>query len=129
MLVQSWISHIMVPLFASRRIAYIRTVLSALGVVAFFMSLVFGILAANTFHRYHPDEPTPRPWSRRKHKEGYDLHCISAFAEWGLAIFHMLFILTFSRDFEKIRCELTVVPLVGHLDQSPVWSSQDSLEA
>lgn len=36
MVCQSWISHLMVPLFASRRVAHIRSVLAGVGVIAFF---------------------------------------------------------------------------------------------
>jgi hypothetical protein len=37
MIIQAYISHIMVPLFASRRVAYIRSVYAGLGVILFFM--------------------------------------------------------------------------------------------
>lgn len=36
MILQAIISHLMVPLFASRRVAYIRSVYAGLSVVAFF---------------------------------------------------------------------------------------------
>ncbi|KAI6216031.1 hypothetical protein M3Y94_00455600 [Aphelenchoides besseyi] len=128
MIGQTWISHLMYPLFAGRRIAYIRSAISAVSILAFFTALIFGILAANRFHKSHPDEPTPRPWNHRKHQEGYELHCISAIAEWTLAIMHTLFLLSFSRDFEKIRCEFNVLPLVNHLDSSPIWGSETDLQ-
>lgn len=48
-------------------------------------------------------------------------------AEWALALLNMAYILSFSRDFEKIRVDLRVNPLVGHLDQSPIWRSESDL--
>ncbi|KAI6233919.1 DNA damage-regulated autophagy modulator protein 1 [Aphelenchoides fujianensis] len=128
MLIQSWISHLMCPLFAGRRVAYIRSVIAAISVLAFFTALIFGILAANRFHKFHPDQPTPRPWNHLKHKEGYELHCISALAEWTLALLHTGFLLSYSRDFETIRCTMSVQPLARHLDDSPDWGSQSDLQ-
>jgi len=129
MILHAVISHMMVPLFASRRAAYIRSVYAGIGFVAFFTALVFGILASNKFHSYHPDAPTPRPWSRKTSAEGYELHCISAVAEWCLAIINTLYLLSYSRDFETIQVKLSVNPLVGHLDQSPDWNSESNFES
>ncbi|KAI1731977.1 frag1/DRAM/Sfk1 family domain-containing protein [Ditylenchus destructor] len=124
MLSQTWVSYRMYPLFAGMRIAKIRAVISVASTVMFVLALGFGITAANTFHRHFPDLPTPRPWSHKLvPMPGYDLHCISAAAEWTLAILNMCFLLSFSREFEKIRCQLGVQPLVSHLDQSPLWAS------
>ncbi|VDM22680.1 unnamed protein product [Wuchereria bancrofti] len=39
----------------------------------------------------------------------------------------MNFLCSFSRDFEKLRVELTVQPLVSHLDHSPLWRSATDL--
>uniref|UniRef100_A0A914RTT8 CWH43-like N-terminal domain-containing protein n=1 Tax=Parascaris equorum TaxID=6256 RepID=A0A914RTT8_PAREQ len=58
---------------------------------------------------------------------GYELHCISAMAEWLLAVCNVAFLLSYSRDFEKIQVELGVQPLVAHLDQSPLWRSAADL--
>ncbi|KAI6177376.1 hypothetical protein M3Y97_00900300 [Aphelenchoides bicaudatus] len=143
MLCHAGLSHLMVPLFASRRVAHIRTVLSVVGIFAFFTcefskttlftaktcfsAFTCGILASNEFHKYHPDLPTPRPWTRKNPHEGFKLHCVSAGAEWTLAVINVLFFLSYSRDFEKIQVKLTVNPLVGHLDMSPQWSSESNL--
>ncbi|CAD5216012.1 unnamed protein product [Bursaphelenchus okinawaensis] len=127
MILQSIISHIMCPLFAGRRAANVRSVLAIVSVIAFFVAVYYGVAAVNMFHKFHPDLPTPRPWSRKQMHEGYELHCVSAIAEWTLALMNMAFILSFSRDFEKIRVDLRVNPLVGHLDQSPIWRSESDL--
>lgn len=130
MLGQSWISYRMHPLFAGKRIAHIRAVLAVISTICFFIAFGFGMLAASTFHRYYPDLPTPRPWTHKLvPMPGYNLHCISAVAEWSLAILHMGFLLSFSREFEKIRVQLGVQPLVSHLDQSPLWNSIADLTA
>jgi len=39
----------------------------------------------------------------------------------------MAFLLSYSREFEKIRVEFGVQPLVTHLDQSPAWQSTNDL--
>uniref|UniRef100_A0A914DAB2 DNA damage-regulated autophagy modulator protein 2 n=1 Tax=Acrobeloides nanus TaxID=290746 RepID=A0A914DAB2_9BILA len=127
MIAQSWITYRMCPLFCSKRIGYIRISLAIGSIVCFLIALGFGIAAANTFHKYHPDLPTPRPWSRKDHQEGYVLHCISSVAEWLMAALHVGFLLSYSRDFEKIRVEMGVQPLVAHLDQSPIWRSLSDL--
>ncbi|VDO09093.1 unnamed protein product [Brugia timori] len=41
----------------------------------------------------------------------------------------MNFLCSFSRDFEKLRVELTVQPLVSHLDHSPLWRSATDLSS
>ncbi|CAD5221984.1 unnamed protein product [Bursaphelenchus xylophilus] len=127
MVLQAIISHLMCPLFAGRRAANIRSVLAGFSVVSFFVAVYYGVAAANEFHKFHPNDPTPRPWSHKQMHEGYELHCVSALAEWILALLNMAFILSFSRDFEKIRVDLRVNPLVGHLDQSPIWRSESDL--
>uniref|UniRef100_A0A183CBA9 DNA damage-regulated autophagy modulator protein 2 n=1 Tax=Globodera pallida TaxID=36090 RepID=A0A183CBA9_GLOPA len=122
MLLQSWVTYRMSPLFNGPQIAHIRLAIALAGTISFATAFSFGLMAANTFHYYYPDRPTPRPWTR-KHGllPGYDLHCISAIAEWTLALLKMAFLLSYSREFEKIRVELGVQPLVSHLDQSPIW--------
>ena len=52
---------------------------------------------------------------------------MSALTEWTLAVIHMAYLLSFSREFEKIRVQLGVQPLVSHLDMSPLWHSIESL--
>uniref|UniRef100_A0A914HBG4 CWH43-like N-terminal domain-containing protein n=1 Tax=Globodera rostochiensis TaxID=31243 RepID=A0A914HBG4_GLORO len=120
----SWVTYRMSPLFNGPQIAHIRLAIALAGTISFATAFSFGLMAANTFHYYYPDRPTPRPWTR-KHGllPGYDLHCISAIAEWTLALLKMAFLLSYSREFEKIRVELGVQPLVSHLDQSPIWQS------
>jgi len=123
-------SYRMHPIFSNQRIAHVRAAMAAVGVVLFFTSLVCGIWAGRVFHSVFPDLPTPRPWSRKLvPMPGYELHCVSALAEWLLACLNMCFILSFSREFEKIRVQLGVQPLVSHLDQSPLWHSINDLSA
>jgi len=126
MLGQGWISHRMHPLFAGKRIAHIRTIIAVIGSICFVVSLGFGKYAGMVFHSVYPDLPVPRPW-RHSDLPGFTYHCISAAAEWTLAILHMVYLLSFSREFEKIRVQLGVQPLVSHLDQSPLWQSIESL--
>ncbi|KAE9556167.1 hypothetical protein FO519_000655 [Halicephalobus sp. NKZ332] len=127
MICHAWISHRMVPLYASRRVAHWRTLFAILGTILFITAVSFGVYAAHVFHEKFPDLPTPRPWSSKANQPGYNFHVISAIAEWLLALTNMSFFLSFSREFEKIRVELRVQPLVTHLDHSPVWSSTESL--
>jgi len=130
MIGQSWISYRMYPLFSGIRIAKIRGAMALLSVVLFFTAFGFGMLAARTYHSVFPDLPTPRPWTRKLvPMPGYEFHCISAIAEWSLAVLHMCFLLSFSREFEKIRVQLGVQPLVSHLDQSPLWTSVADLSS
>jgi hypothetical protein len=129
MLGHAWISHRMVPLYASRQVAHIRTTLAVIGFISFCVALSFGIYAAHLYHIKFPDKPTPRPWSRHEVQPGYSFHVASAVAEWTLALINMLFFLSYSRDFEKIRVEMKVQPLVAHLDHSPTWGSFASLSA
>ncbi|KAH7732150.1 Frag1/DRAM/Sfk1 [Aphelenchoides avenae] len=130
MIIQTWITYRMHPLFVNRRIAYIRGAIALVSSVCFVLAVVLGVMASKTFHKYYPDVPSPRPW-RQHHPPlpGYDLHCISAVAEWTCAILNVCFLLSYSRDFEKIRVQLGVQPLVAHLDQSPMWPSTADLTA
>lgn len=57
--------------------------------------------------------------------QGYTLHCISAVAEWTLAILQISFFLSYSREFEKIRVSMLIQPLVTHLDHSPIVSDDE----
>lgn len=67
-------------------------------------------------------------WNGLDVLQGYDLHVISAIAEWVLVACNAAFLLSYSRDFEKIRVDVGVQPLVTHLDESPILQSlQDSI--
>uniref|UniRef100_A0A7E4VEM6 DNA damage-regulated autophagy modulator protein 2 n=1 Tax=Panagrellus redivivus TaxID=6233 RepID=A0A7E4VEM6_PANRE len=129
MLLHAWISHRMVPLYAGRRIANIRTFLAVSGILAFCTASFFGVYAAHVYHTTFPDKPTPRPWYRKDNLPGYEFHVVSAVAEWTLAFINMAYFLSYSREFEKIHCDLRVQPLVGHLDHSPTWGSITSFSA
>ncbi|KAL3095332.1 hypothetical protein niasHS_007431 [Heterodera schachtii] len=124
MLLQSWCTLRMSPLYNDPQIAYIRFVIAIAASLCFVTAFSFGLMASITFHHYYPDLPTPRPWNR-KHGvlPGYNLHCVSAVAEWTLALLKMTFLLSFQRDFEKIRVQMLVQPLVSNLDNSPIWHS------
>ena len=80
MICHSWISHRMVPLYASRRVAHWRTLFSVVGAILFitcnvflpsfslirqFSAVFFGVYAAHVFHEKFPNLPTPRPWSSK----------------------------------------------------------------
>uniref|UniRef100_A0A1I7XXX6 DNA damage-regulated autophagy modulator protein 2 n=1 Tax=Steinernema glaseri TaxID=37863 RepID=A0A1I7XXX6_9BILA len=127
MLLHAAITWFMYPTFVNRPIAFLRTGLAVVASTLFVISLSCGILAAHKFHAAFPDKPTPRPWSGDPDQPGFELHCISAVAEWALAIVNMLYILSYSRDFEKIRVQLRVQPLVFHLGQSPLYNSLEDL--
>ncbi|VDM98629.1 unnamed protein product [Thelazia callipaeda] len=129
MILQSYITLHMYPLYNNLRIGCIRSVLAISAILCFATAVYFGIAASNEFHKYHPNLPTPRPWSRKADQAGYNLHCVSAIAEWCLAVCCALFILSFSRDFEKLRVEINVQPLVSHLDRSPLWQSTADLNS
>lgn len=77
MLLQTWVSYRMHPLFVNRRIAYIRGSIALLSSICFVLGIsqtrvpirigvlsavVLGVMASNTFHKYFPDVPSPRPW-------------------------------------------------------------------
>ncbi|CAJ0962903.1 unnamed protein product, partial [Mesorhabditis belari] len=128
MMIQTFITMRMHPLYNNRRIGYIRLGLAAWSVITFTMALTFGTLAASEFHKVYPDLPTPRPWNRKVWMPGYNLHIVSAVSEWLMAVAHVSYILSFSREFEKIRANLKVESLVVHLDNSPLWRSTEDLE-
>lgn len=124
MLIQSFICFKMFPKFVGKRIVYIRLTIAIASTFCFFLALFLGLAASWTFHNHFPDLPTPRPWSRKFWPmPGYGLHCLSAVAEWTLAILHMSFLLSYSREFEKIRVEFKVKTIVQHLDHSPISNS------
>uniref|UniRef100_A0A1I7WT01 DNA damage-regulated autophagy modulator protein 1 n=1 Tax=Heterorhabditis bacteriophora TaxID=37862 RepID=A0A1I7WT01_HETBA len=123
MWLQSWITVRMYPLYTNRRIGWIRATISFVSTFAFLMAVGFGWYAAHTFHMYYPNLPTPRPWNRKFWQPGYDSHVISAVAEWVMVILHILFIISFSRDFEKLQVTLSIESLVAHLDHSPLLRS------
>ncbi|KAF7639625.1 hypothetical protein Mgra_00000950 [Meloidogyne graminicola] len=124
MLIQSFIVYKMFPKFVGKRIVYIRLIIAITSTFCFFIAFFLGLSASLTFHSYYPDLPTPRPWNRKfSPMPGYNLHCFSAIAEWILAILHMSFLLSFSREFEKIQVEFKVKTIVQHLDYSPSISN------
>ncbi|VDK75712.1 unnamed protein product [Litomosoides sigmodontis] len=127
MLLQFCLTVYMYPLYNSRRIGFIRGAIALCAILCFITVVSFGIAASKEFHKHYPDLPTPRPWSRKANQPGYKLHCVSAIAEWCLAVCNVLFILSFSRDFEKLRVELSVELLVSHLSHSPLWRSAADL--
>ncbi|CAJ0584161.1 unnamed protein product, partial [Mesorhabditis spiculigera] len=127
MTLQSYITLRMYPIFNNRRIGIIRVLISVWSLTTFFVAIGFGTAAANKFHEFYPDLPTPRPWNRHIWMPGYELHVVSAIAEWMMAAGHIAFILSFSREFEKIRATLKVESLVVHLDNSPLWRSTEDL--
>ena len=55
--------------------------------------------------------------------QGYEYHVVSAVAEWVLVGLNGAFLLSYSRDFEKLRVDIEVHPLVSHLDESPIARS------
>jgi len=125
---QAAVTFRMYPLYNGRRICYIRAFIAFASVASFATSVLFGTLASVEFHRQCPGKATPRPWSRKTYEPGYDLHVISAIAEWVLVACNAAFLLSYSRDFEKIRVDVGVQPLVTHLDESPILQSlQDSI--
>ncbi|EYC35706.1 hypothetical protein Y032_0997g3342 [Ancylostoma ceylanicum] len=65
MMLQSWITVMMYPLYTNRRIGIIRSCITAVSTVSFVVAVSFGIYAAHVFHQYYPDLPTPRPWNRK----------------------------------------------------------------
>ncbi|KAK6760565.1 hypothetical protein RB195_021866 [Necator americanus] len=127
MMLQSWITVRMYPLYTNRRIGIIRSCITVVSTVSFIMAVSFGIYAAHEFHRYYPDLPTPRPWNRKYWQPGYNYHVVSAIAEWIMAISHVFFIVSYSRDFEKLRVSLYIESLVTHLDHSPILRSFNDL--
>uniref|UniRef100_A0A0N5ADD3 DNA damage-regulated autophagy modulator protein 2 n=1 Tax=Syphacia muris TaxID=451379 RepID=A0A0N5ADD3_9BILA len=127
MLIESFITLHMHPLFSNRRIGYIRSLIAIISFFLFITAVTFGVLASSKFHKVYPHLPIPRPWSRKLYEPGYECHCVSAVCEWFLAVANTIFFLSYSRDFEKIVVELRVSPLVSHLDHSPLWQSTSDL--
>ena len=112
------VTHRMHPLYNGRRIAHIRTFLAATCLLAFFIGLSCGVIG-NKKYRAATGAAPPAIWSRRG-EPGWSWHVASAVAEWILAGAFGLFLLSFSRDFEKLRLGVSVEPLVQHLDETPV---------
>ncbi|KAE9413994.1 hypothetical protein Angca_006156 [Angiostrongylus cantonensis] len=126
-ILQSWITIRMHPLYTNRRIGVIRAIISTIATVSFVLAVGLGVYAAHEFHRYYPDLPTPRPWNRKVWQPGYNFHVASAAAEWIMAVAHVSFILTYARDFEKVRVSLYIESLVSHLDHSPLVRSLNDM--
>uniref|UniRef100_A0A0K0FPT7 DNA damage-regulated autophagy modulator protein 2 n=1 Tax=Strongyloides venezuelensis TaxID=75913 RepID=A0A0K0FPT7_STRVS len=128
MCIDSFITLYMYPTYNNKKIAYIRIGIAITGIIALALAIIFGFAASIKFHSVYPDKEIPKPWSRRKIlMPGYDLHCISAFFEWLLAVIIMAYVISFSRDFESIHVKLTVEALVSHLDHEVIWASSDDL--
>ncbi|KAJ1359312.1 hypothetical protein KIN20_018005 [Parelaphostrongylus tenuis] len=126
-ILQSWITLRMHPLYTNRRIGVIRAIIAAIATASFIIAISCGTYAAHEFHRYYPNLPTPRPWNRKVWQPGYNFHVMSALAEWIMAVAHVSFILTYARDFEKIRVSLYIESLVSHLDHSPLVRSLNDM--
>ena len=45
-----------------------------------------------------------------------------------MAVMNVSFLLSYSRDFEKIRVSMNTESLVAHLDHSPIYRSQEDLD-
>ncbi|KJH48732.1 hypothetical protein DICVIV_05126 [Dictyocaulus viviparus] len=122
-ILHSWITLRMYPLYTNRCIGVIRATIAVITTTCFLIAVGFGLYASHEFHRYYPNLPTPRPWNRKLWQPGYEFHVVSAIAEWITAVAHVAFILTYTRDFEKIRVTLYIESLVSHLSHSPIMPS------
>ncbi|GMT36773.1 hypothetical protein PFISCL1PPCAC_28070, partial [Pristionchus fissidentatus] len=122
MIIQAWVTVKMHPEYNNRRIGYIRMGIAIASTICLFCAIGFGTAAAKVFHNVYPDLPTPRPWSRKIYQPGYELHVVSAISEWLLAILNIAYILSFQREFEKLKVKFVSESLVSHLDTSPYTS-------
>ncbi|CAB01861.1 Aa_trans domain-containing protein [Caenorhabditis elegans] len=105
MIFQCYLTHRVTPTITLRTVFYYRVIFTIFSVICFCCSFGFGIAASKIFHKTYPDLPTPRPWSRRIYQPGYELHQISALAEWGCAISQIFFIQSFGPEFEDISLD------------------------
>ncbi|GMT05840.1 hypothetical protein PENTCL1PPCAC_28014, partial [Pristionchus entomophagus] len=122
MITQAWVTIKMYPDYNNRRIGWIRMVLAIASTVCLFSAIGFGVAAAHVYHSVYPGKPTPRPWSRKIWMPGYPLHVVSAVSEWLLAVLHVSYILSYQREFEKLKVKFVSEALVSHLDTSPYSS-------
>uniref|UniRef100_A0A1I7T9S6 DNA damage-regulated autophagy modulator protein 1 n=1 Tax=Caenorhabditis tropicalis TaxID=1561998 RepID=A0A1I7T9S6_9PELO len=103
MMFQCYLSFKVTPWVTRRTVFFYRLIFTVLSFIFFFTSIGFGTAAAHIFHQTYPDLPTPRPWNRHFYQPGYELHQISAFAEWGCAISQVFFMLSFIPEFEDVN--------------------------
>lgn len=128
MCIDSFVTMYMYPTYNNKRIALIRIGIATAGVISLLLAIIFGFAASIKFHSEFPDQDIPKPWSQKKYyTPGYNLHCISALFEWLLALIIMIYVISFSRDFESLHVKLTVEALVNHLDHEFIWASSDDL--
>ncbi|GMR61690.1 hypothetical protein PMAYCL1PPCAC_31885, partial [Pristionchus mayeri] len=119
MIMQAYVTIRMYPDYNNRRVGWIRMGLAIGSTICLLMAIGFGVSAAMVYHSVYPDKPTPRPWSRKIWMPGYSLHVVSAVSEWLLAVLHVSYILSFQREFEKLKVKFVSEALVHHLDTSP----------
>uniref|UniRef100_A0AC35U2G0 DNA damage-regulated autophagy modulator protein 2 n=1 Tax=Rhabditophanes sp. KR3021 TaxID=114890 RepID=A0AC35U2G0_9BILA len=116
MCVDAFITKYMHPTYNNKRIANYRMLIASISVISLLSAIILGFAASRRFHDTYPDRDIPRPWNNKYFTPGYTLHCWSAMFEWVLAVLIMIYIISFSRDFETIHVKLRVESLVSHLD-------------
>jgi len=112
----------MYPLYNGITICRVRLLITLVALAAFFMTVITGSLAFSLHHRnitLSSYEAMSDLFSIDKNEPGYWLHISSAVGEWVLAAALLVFLMTYSKDFEKLRVTVAVEPLVAHLDESP----------
>jgi len=123
-ILQTAASYRMYPLYNGASICRIRLLVSVIGLAAFLTTVITGSFAVAAHHRlgefWHREEVgMVQDLLIQKDEPGYFLHISSAVSEWVLALSFLVFLLTFSKDFEKLRVTVAVEPLVAHLDEMP----------
>jgi len=132
-ILQTAASYRMCPLYNGITVCRMRLFISVLALVAFLTTIITGSLALAARHWHNlndnddPDRIMNELYRIKKTDPGYYLHICSAVCEWFLSFSFMVFLMTYSKDFEKIRITMAVEPLVAHLDESP--PNAPSLEA
>ncbi|CAP27464.1 Protein CBG07689 [Caenorhabditis briggsae] len=102
MIFQCYLTHKFTGVITVITVFRFRLVFTVLSAIFFVVGLSFGIIASRVFHSVYPDLPTPRPWSRKIYQPGYGYHQISAAAEWLCAFSQIIFMQSFTPEFEDI---------------------------
>ncbi|PIC20737.1 hypothetical protein B9Z55_025826 [Caenorhabditis nigoni] len=102
MMLQCYLTHKLTGVITVITVFRFRLVFTVLSAIFFVVGLSFGIIASRVFHSVYPDLPTPRPWSRKIYQPGYVFHQISAAAEWLCAFSQIIFMQSFTPEFEDM---------------------------
>jgi hypothetical protein len=108
LIMQSYFTFKMVPLFASKVLAWIRVFLGVMVCVLFLVCFGVGTVSIRQYRANGGTDPTR--WE--KQYGAWELHIISVSTEWMMAAFLDIYILSFIPEFKKITMDQLKFTLV-----------------